>query len=461
MLPRQRNASKIFQSITAPSNLKQVYRTSVRDSPARGRDGAVPSSLSRDINEICNLISRKTRAGTYRFTSYRQLLISKGAASPPRTISIASARDRIVLKSLAALIQELFPASKGQVAQRKVAQLQSALQSSAWEAFLRVDIKDFYPSLSHDAIRHAMSARIRKPEVLKLISGAIETPTLGDQARTSNTRASRGVPQGLPISNLLAEVAMQELDTAFIDRPSVFYLRYVDDIIIFCAPAEIQELYLEVSAACQKVGLSLHELNAPASKSKSGLITASFDYLGYVFTPSTTSIRTESIDKVKSSMARIFTRYKYEVRKYSSEISRIKKARSECLWRLNLVITGCTFDLQRRGWLHYFSQIDDVAVLKGLDATVQSFAKRFGLGSDFSPKTFTRAYWEITSGYREGRNYIPNFDEFSSTDQKNILMDVFHIENVKDLSDDQVAHIFYREIKRLVDKLEQDIGATS
>lgn len=455
-------ASRVFRSVTAPRNLRNTYREHVSRGGARGRDGVTPKAVEDEIEAVCDIVSRKARAGTYVFTAYRQLLASKGAERLPRVISIPTVRDRILLKSLALLIESVFPESKGKVAQRKVVELRRLIDSEAFDSFVRVDVKDFYPSVSHEALFSVLRTRIRKPEVLSIIANAIRTPTLADHApRRSDHHILKGVPQGLSVSNYLAELSMASVDARYIGRSDIAYIRYVDDIIILCSSGRAKALYEDVVGACKEISLEVHPLSRFGSKSRIGAISDSFDYLGYVFDSSKVSVRHESLGKIKSSLARVFTRYKYEVLGSSMDPVLADRLVSECLWKLNLVITGCIFDGQRRGWLHYFSQIDDLSVLKGLDSTVRNFMKRFGMGPDFMPKTFMRAYWKINKESNLSDPYIPNFDTMSAGQKRLLLLDVFHNKDAASFDDLTIERVFHREVKRLVDKLEQDISGMS
>lgn len=461
MPSNSQHPSEVFRSVTAPKNLKETYKEYVRNRPARGRDGIEPIALQEDISAVCELISRKTRAGTYKFTSYRQLLLTKGAFQPPRVISIPTARDRIVLKSLAFLIESVFPNSRGKVPQKKVSKLQRTLKKNKFDGFLRLDIKDFYPSISHKEIKKTLRKKIRKKEILSLIEDSIYTPTLSDRAPKSDVSETQGVPQGLPISNLLAEIAMEEVDRQFENNAEIFYLRYVDDIVILCNLAEAEDIYADVKKACEDISLDVYDPKCGGSKSKIGSTSESFDYLGYVFSPTKITVRPESISNLKASMARVFTHYKYAVTASKDDTEAVENAKVKCLWKLNLVITGCIFYGQRKGWIHYFSQIDDVSTLKRLDATVQKFARRFGLEEDFQPKTFTRAFWRITQNDTSSEPYIPNFDQYSSAQRRQVLTNIFHHKNTEQLNDEETKRTLDKEIKPLLKSMDADISSLS
>lgn len=458
---KSRSASRIFNSVTSPRSLKSIYVEQIADQSARGRDGVAPESLRHDIDEVCALISKKARYGIYGFTTYRQILSSKGAHKYPRIISVATARDRILIKSLARMLKEIYPEAKAKTPQEKVSKLQEGISSGHYDSFVRLDIIDFYPSISHQAIFSRLRSRIRKPEIIHALRQAISTPTLSDQSSKISACNIVGVPQGLSISNLIAEIAMFNIDAVMTAHADVMYLCYVDDIILLCRRDSIKSLSVEMANLCQGIGLTIHPLGGSGSKSQAGTLDKSFDYMGYLFSDGRISVRPQSVGKIRASLARVFTRYKHEVNRPDLESWQIAKARSECKWRLDLIITGCVLDQRRRGWLHFFSQINDLSVLKGLDATVMNYITRFGLTGVISPKTFTRTYWEIKKGIATSESYVPNFDKFTIVDKKNVLMNVFHISDARNFSDDDVISRFYREIRRLVNKLEQDVGSVS
>ena len=359
------------------------------------------------------------------------------------------------------MLKEIYPEAKAVTPQENVAKLKLALSGGLYESFLRLDIIDFYPSISHQAIFSNLASKVRKPEIVHLLRKALSTPTVSDQSSKIDVCNLVGVPQGLSISNLIAEIAMLTLDSIINTRTDVMYLRYVDDIIILCRNNAIESLHRDMVKLCDDIGLEMHPLNGDGSKSQSGDIDRTFDYMGYLFVGSRISVRPQSVNKVRASLARVFTRYKHEVNKSGITPLQIAKAQSECNWRLDLIITGCVLDRRRRGWLHFFSQIDDLSILKGLDASVRNYCKRFGLDGVISPKTFVRTYWEIKRGIVTSESYIPNFDKFTVADKRGILERVFHLRDTLLLSDDDAISLFYREIRRLVNKLEQDVGSVS
>lgn len=93
-------ASRIFKKSFSERNLLKVYKEKIKDSGAIGIDRVRPSKLDLTIKNEIKFISKKVHSGTYKFTAYKEKLISKGANSNPRQISIPTARDRITLRGL-------------------------------------------------------------------------------------------------------------------------------------------------------------------------------------------------------------------------------------------------------------------------------------------------------------------------------------------------------------------------
>lgn len=378
----------------------------------------------------------------------------------PRVISIPTARDRIVLKSLANMLIELFPGAEGVVPQLRVEAVRRALLSGRRNAYVRIDVREFYPSVPHETVRERLAIRIRKTELLSVLMAAISTPTVPDGHPMKSVPTTVGVPQGLAVSNLLAEIVAQSVDSNFVNDSRVDYFRFVDDVLLLCDQRDAAQLFGEVSAAFDKVGLIVHPLGVPDSKSAVGSISGGFDYLGYVFKGSRITVRKASVRRLESSLARVFTKYSRAISQSETE-NDADRALARCTWEVNLIVSGCVYRDASRGWLQYFRQMDDLVLLKRLDAAVGRFARRFDLPSSFSPKLFVRVYWMLRHPRGDVTGYIPNFDKFSHDQMRLYLRDIIGRSNTDKMSDEYVASDFFKMIARDVSKLETDIGFVS
>ncbi|MGA6161011.1 reverse transcriptase domain-containing protein [Amycolatopsis magusensis] len=402
-------------------------------------------------------LSRKLRSGQHEFTQYREALKSKGAGRRPRVISIPTVRDRIVLRALADVLGAVYPDTKGAIPQEKINYVKNMVEQNRYDTYIRLDVKEFYPSISHDRVMLRVGRRIKKPEIVDLILKAIRTPTVPDRA-PKRRAVELGVPQGLAVSNILAELVARPIDRSAERDGRFFYVRYVDDVLILCKEADAVDIARSVIDLFDEEGLTIHNLGESGGKSQTGSIVDGFDYLGYLFNANGLSARKSSVHNVESALARAFTRYAK-----TAHSGHVNVPLARCHWKVNLIVTGCVYNGVARGWLHYFRQMDDLTLIKRLDLTVDGFVKRFSMPESFVSKRFMRAYWEIRAGkFRTNADaYIPNFDLASIRDMRSVLAQVVGHKEVGRLSDVQVKINFDRFVGKMVAELEEDIGFVS
>lgn len=435
-----------FKIQFAVTPLTEIYDNHIVLSGATGIDKINHEAFQKDQSKQIGIIATKAIAGTYRFTKYRLKLVSKGRGKPPREISIPTIRDRIALRALCDYLNCIFESDINfELPQNVIKSVKESLEANQYSGFIKLDVQSFYPSINHDILLDRIKAEITKPEILGLIRSAIETPTIekpGDEA----TRNLRGVPQGLSISNILAAVYLADIDKRLRSEP-ISYYRYVDDILIFCRYTEAERIAKDVISEFEKIGLTVHKPTVGSEKSTIGkLDVGEFSYLGYRFLPDTVTVRSASLERLRDSLTSIFTAFKYSKRKDQDFL----------LWRLNLRITGCIFENKRKGWLFFFSEIDDLSLLHKLDHYVERLCKRFGV--KIKPKSFVKAYFQLKHHIYESQ-YIPNFDEFSVDDMKNSLKTYFGFEQKKlnKMTHRKVTYLFLKRISRQVKDLDTDL----
>jgi RNA-directed DNA polymerase len=458
MAALSRPASVVFRRATSKRHLHHVFRAHIMETLALGRDGQLAAAIDAEWSAVSTILQSKMRTAAYSFTSYREILLSKGARSAPRVVSVPTARDRIVLKALAGMLKELFPSATTPMAQVRVSELVDAMAVTQFDTYVRVDVKDFYPSISHRAILHQLRKKIRKPELLTLLTRAISTPTVSLGSPRPGYSNLYGVPQGLSISNSLAEIAMTDIDAHYRSHPSATYFRYVDDILVLCRQHEANDVFTDLKERFAAIGLSIHELGA-GSKSEIGNLAKSFDYLGYRFQLGIVSVRRSSVQRLESTLVQLFTSYKYQTKNADKDWQ--DKARVSLARRLDLVIAGCVFENVPRGWIHYFSQMNDMTLLSGLDSFLSKLIARFDLPGTFKPKSFVRAFWHVSRPNADSPKYIPNFDRYKDVDKRLLLEALFPGQPFGHLTDGEISKRFTVEIRRLVSMLERDISEIS
>ena len=161
-------------------------------------------------------------------------------------------------------------------------------------------------------------------------------------------------------------------------------------------------------------------------------------------------MRKKSIDKLRESIIKLFTNYKYSE---SRNLALLK-------WALDLRITGCIFNETKYGWLFFFSQINDLKLLKSLDLFIEKLLVRFNINpASISLKKFTRSFHEITKNLSH-TSYIPNFDQYRVSKKRRILKEIFKIKTRLMTSAD-IEYQFNKKLYKTVKDLERDLARAS
>ncbi|HFJ2066647.1 TPA: reverse transcriptase domain-containing protein [Salmonella enterica] len=451
------NAARIFKRCFTVKNLKKIYFEKIKGSGAIGIDRVRPTGFEKNHASELLLISRKVANSSYNFTAYKEKLISKGANSFPRQISIPTVRDRIALRALCESLSEVFPNAKLSLPQVVIESLKDAIDSEEYTEFAKIDLKNFYPSIPHELIERSIKNKIRKTEFRTLISNAISTPTVSEsKGRKGSLKNSIGVPQGLSISNVLAEIALQKVDKEISLIPNIWYKRYVDDILILTHSGQSAAIADSIIDELVYIGLSPHPIGLIDSKSRVGLLSEPFNFLGYEVSNQGILIKKDSILRFESSLAKIFTAYRHALAKAKSKKDK-QRAIAYCQWKINLRITGCVFDGKRMGWVAYFSQISNTTQLRSVNHTITKLVKRFGVEDVIKPKSLIKTFYEWHRGDKRSHKYIPNFDDLSVEQQRVIVSLWVGTEEASKLSNTAVVRIFNYKISSSVKELEQDI----
>ncbi|MGG1520207.1 reverse transcriptase domain-containing protein [Paenibacillus oryzisoli] len=259
----------------------------------------------------------------------------------------------------------------------------------------------------------------------------------------------------MSISSILANIYLSDADKKFLQKKNVEYFRYVDDILILCNEKDKHRLMNSIKKEFKdKLKLEVNE------KEDQGLITKGFDYLGYKYKKINKikniygfSVKNRNLLKLENSLVEIFSDYKNN------------KNGQVFLWKLNLRITGFILDNKKYGWLFFYSQIDDLSILYHLDWFINN---KLCTINNIKPnvkkriKKFVTTYFEIIK--KRGRsNYIPRAEDFSISEQKRILVDVFEFTSntIESLSDEQIRIAFKNKMYISVKELERDVQSIS
>jgi len=431
----------------------------------RGIDGTTIEIFTGNKEEHFDVINQKCLSGRYKFSPYLQKLHTKGKGKAPRVISIATIRDRVVLHIIKILLHQAFPECVNRKLPNNYVRDINKFFSKHGEddtlCYYKTDIKGFYDTIPHVALLDKVAARVESSTFLTLLEKSIKNPTVGfgSQRAGKDDHNKKGVPQGLSISNILADIYLQDFDVALAGQASEYY-RFVDDIIIFNFGTNKLCLRGNIKEQIEGIGLELNDAKTVCKNEDK-----TFEYLGFRFELPVITIRKSSIDKFINSVASMVSTFKNnsqaEIKKYTwLDSDACKRIFVETL---NEKITGAISENKRYGWLFYFIEINDERLLHRMDRIIESFFERlqeFEYKKPLQLKRLGRAYFEAR--YNSDSNYIQNYNNYVTLQDKlDYLNKLGKINPESTYSEAEITYMFEKTKTQNLLSLEKDIGEIS
>lgn len=443
--------------------LIDYFNNQIRKKKGGGRDHLTPEKFwARYEGEIGDIAS-KCLQGQYKFSLYNEKLVLKGRDKKPRVLSIPSIKDRLVLgvlnDYLSAVFEDCIHRDVPNVIIDRIKLYLKVQKGSTY--FLRTDFTDFYGTIDISVLMSKLSERIIDQNILNLLFTAITTPTASDSNYKSIKKSkSKGIPQGLAISNILAAIYLKSFDEDCGVKVSDLYLRYVDDILFLDSKTNEHLLDILKNEITKKnLALSFSE-----EKCKAGIIGKEpLDFLGYsighkIFIQKKNV--TSFISRVASLASRCIEEYNHEYKRplFIREDTSFFKFYIE---EFNMMLSGFKVDRHLYGWLPYYQSITDVASLYGLDRVVRYRILK-GIPEEICSNihSLVDTYYSIHK--KSGGNLVKDLDELVTIDEKkHFLAHMGRLDKNKLYSDNQIIEYFNNYIDFIKKRSMQNIGEQS
>jgi retron-type reverse transcriptase len=229
-------ALRLMEAAVERSNMLCAYERVVKNAGAPGVDGLTVAEFKPWLQAHWPSIRQALLAGDYMPAAVRKVEIPKPQGGV-RTLGIPTVLDRLIQQSLNQVLQPLFDpefssSSYGFRPGRNAHQAVKAAQGSVAEGkrwAVDLDLEKFFDRVNHDVLMARVARKVKDDRVLKLIRRYLEAGLMEGGITSMRTE---GTPQGGPLSPLLSNILLDDLDRA-LERRGLSFCRYADDCNIY------------------------------------------------------------------------------------------------------------------------------------------------------------------------------------------------------------------------------------
>ncbi len=347
VLERQRTlTTNLLERIVDYGNLMRAYKQVVRNDGSGGIDGMETEELRQWLGKHINTLRELLLMEKYEVSAVRKVEIQKPDGGK-RMLGIPTVKDRLIQQAihqeLSRYYEPVFSESSygfrpGRSAHQAIEQASKYIKEGK-EWVVDIDLEKFFDKINHDRLMQRLSKGIGDKPLLRLINAYLKAGIMDDGLTEQRVA---GTPQGGPLSPLLSNIVLDELDKELESRGHSF-CRYADDC----------NIYVKSRKAGDRVMTSIvdfieKKLKLKVNREKSGVRHCSnVKFLGYtLMSEGGIRVADKSIDRLKDRIREITRRnrgIKFEL----------------VIKELNLTINGWTnyFRLANT-WLSVFKELD-------------------------------------------------------------------------------------------------------
>jgi len=280
----KRDTTNLIERMLHSGNLTMACKEVVRNKGAGGVDGMKVSELKEYLDQQRSTLEDEIRNGRYIPQPIRGKEIPKGGGKF-RQLGIPTAIDRMLQQAVSRVVMMHYETdfstySYGFRPRRNTQQAAGrslGYINSGYQHIVEIDLKEFFDRVDHRLLLQLLYRKVKCKQTMCLIRRWLRAPLVKDGKLI---KRRMGVPQGSPISPLLSNIVLHELDSEM-ERLGLRFVRYADDFSIYC------KTKVEAKKTGNMIYLYLRDkLMLPINRDKSGIRRPiNFQILGFSFVP--------------------------------------------------------------------------------------------------------------------------------------------------------------------------------
>lgn len=344
--------SKLMESVVERGNMLRAYRQVISNKGASGIDGMSTKDLASYLEENWHVTRHQLLEGQYQPKDTRVVYIPKPSGGV-RQLGIPTVMDRLIQQALQQILSPIFEKTFSENSygfRLNKSAHQAIVQSKEYQqegrrVLVDIDLKQFFDEVNHDRLISKIKQEVSDRRILRLIRRYLKSGMMINGVRHFR---DKGTPQGSPLSPLLSNIVLNELDKE-LEKRGHKYCRYADDCNIYVrsVKAGVRVMQSIKDFIERKLRLKVNEKKSQVSRPDKRI------FLGYSFTKQRdTRIRVpkETVKRFHRKLKPVFRRGR------GGNLERFIRE------TLNPILIG---------WINYFKLTETKSFAKELDGWIR------------------------------------------------------------------------------------------
>ena len=345
--------SNLLEWILERGNMTRAYERVVENKGSHGIDNMKVDQLKAYLKDNWEQIKSQLENGSYKPQPVRRVEIEKPDGGI-RLLGIPTVLDRMIQQAIAQILNGVFDHtfSESSYGFRKGRSAHDAIQaalehiSEGYKYVVDMDLEKFFDRVNHDKLMSLIARKVGDKRLLKLIRAYLES---GIMINGVEVITEDGVPQGGPLSPLLSNIMLDELDKE-LERRGHRFVRYADDCNVYVKSKRAGErVYESIKRFLEtKLKLKVNEDKSAVDKPERR------KFLGFSF------YRAKGGEPRIRIHQRSFQRLKEKVKRVTNR-----------KWGVNMEYRLKKLAEITNGWVNYFGIADGVSKLADIDGWIR------------------------------------------------------------------------------------------
>ena len=248
---------RLFEELCTIERLRAGFRAVKKNKGSPGVDGVTIDEFGSRLHEELSQLKAELESWTYQPSPVRRVEIPKPGGKGIRLLGVPTVRDRVVHATLKALLEPIFEpifsdhsyGFRPERNQRQAVEAARKIVAGGKRYVVDIDLSKFFDRIHHDRLIHRLGQHVADKRILRLIGLVLRSGVMANGLVTPSTE---GAVQGSPLSPLLSNIVLDELDKE-LERRGLEFCRFADDCNIFVkTPKAAERVMRSISGFIEK-----------------------------------------------------------------------------------------------------------------------------------------------------------------------------------------------------------------